>query len=73
MLMLMVSFPVRMLYATRVATVLTPKSKGGADAVAAAAGALAATYQVCGFVAKPTRETWKGSAAEEQIVHPHAL
>jgi hypothetical protein len=30
----------------RNATILTPSSKGGADAVAAAAAALAATYQV---------------------------
>lgn len=32
--------------ACREATTLTPGSKGGADAVAAAAAALAATYQV---------------------------
>jgi hypothetical protein len=34
----------------RNATILTPNSKGGADAVAAAAAALAATYQVRWFL-----------------------
>lgn len=51
--------------ANRNATILTPSSKGGADAVAAAAAALAATYQVRYVCSR----TGTSSALSEALLH----